>query len=559
MGNLLNKVCCLEEDENYSKHVVAHMKYQTNLTDYSSTNLHMETPSSEILLSSESNPTDHYPNYNNTASSSLNSFPIGVSTLIRQTHGNPSDNYINLHNIGKGSFGSVVKVMHKKTGLIRSMKIIPKDNLKEGFTVDEIQREIKILKSLDHPHIIKLYEFYTDDDYYYLINEFCSEGDLSEKLITSKYFEEPVVKQLMKQILIAVLYLHSKKIIHGDLKLENVLIDSIQTHNRSSSNSKTLHSCSFDIKLIDFGCSKIFTHYKRQFDDTIGTTIYCAPEVLKNNYDEKCDVWSCGVIMFILLSGELPFYGNSERETTTNILNGKFTFDSKRFNKVSEAAKDLISKCLTYNKVKRITIKEALLHEFFREDDNNNNMCSLLNVNVNVCNEHVVTVLNVFKQLKGRSTFYQAVLTFLSHNYADKREIQVLKKVFFSIDCDMDGRISKEELQCAYDKWNVSVDQEEVDSIFENVDLDKNGYIEYEEFIRAALANTEELFCDINLKAAFDVFDLDKNGIITLKELSEVLGVETNEDNAEMLRRSVFKEGIEGVTFEHFKEIMLLK
>jgi Ca2+-binding EF-hand superfamily protein len=186
-------------------------------------------------------------------------------------------------------------------------------------------------------------------------------------------------------------------------------------------------------------------------------------------------------------------------------------------------------------------------------------MCSLLNVNVNVCNEHVVTVLNVFKQLKGRSTFYQAVLTFLSHNYADKREIQVLKKVFFSIDCDVDGRISKEELQCAYDKWNVSVDQEEVDMIFENVDLDKNGYIEYEEFIRAALANTEDLFCDINLKAAFDVFDLDKNGIITLKELTEVLGVDTNENNAEMLRRSVFKEGIEGVTFEHFKEIMLLK
>ena len=551
MGNLLNKVCCLEEDENYSKHVVAHMKYQTNLTDYSNNNIHMETPSSEILLSSETN-NDHQQLKN-----ALNSFPIGVSTLIRQTHGNPSDNYINLQNIGKGSFGSVVKVMHKKTGLIRSMKIIPKDNLKEGFTDDEIQREIRILKSLDHPHIIKLYEFYTDDDYYYLINEFCSEGDLSEKLITSKYFEENVVKLLMYQILIAVLYLHSKKIIHGDLKLENVLIDSIQTHNRSSSNSKTLHSCSFDIKLIDFGCSRIFTHYKRQFEDTIGTTIYCAPEVLKNNYDEKCDVWSCGVIMFILLSGELPFYGNTEHETTTNILNGKFTFDSKRFTKVSDAAKDLISKCLTYNKAKRISIKEALQHEFFTKDVDVYSHVYYTSSSVDA--QHVVTVLDVFKKLRGRSTFYQAVLTFLSHNYADKREIQILKKVFFSIDGDMDGRISKEELQLAYAKWNVHVEHDEVDVIFENVDLDKNGYIEYEEFIRAALANTEDLFCDINLKAAFDVFDLDKNGIITIKELSEVLGVDTNEDNAEMLKQSVFKEGIEGVTFEHFKEIMLLK
>jgi Ca2+-binding EF-hand superfamily protein len=166
-----------------------------------------------------------------------------------------------------------------------------------------------------------------------------------------------------------------------------------------------------------------------------------------------------------------------------------------------------------------------------------------------------------FLNIKTHSILLQAVLTFLSHNYADKKEIDLLNKVFYSIDCDMDGKISYNELQQAYDKYycDIKISNNELNNIINCIGLSRNGYIEYGEFIMAALSNKEELFCDINLKAAFDVFDLDKNGIITLKELSEVLGVETNEYNAEMLRRSVFKEGIEGVTFEHFKEIMLLK
>ena len=109
------------------------------------------------------------------------------------------------------------------------------------------------------------------------------------------------------------------------------------------------------LKLIDFGCSKIFSKYKKNFKDTIGTLIYCSPEVLKNNFNKQCDIWSCGVIMYVLLSGEFPFFGKTEEQIKKKILSGKFNFNNKHFSKVSEKAKYFIKKCLIYDKNQRIT------------------------------------------------------------------------------------------------------------------------------------------------------------------------------------------------------------
>ena len=140
--------------------------------------------------------------------------------------GNPLDNYDIITKLGKGTFGTVYKVIHKTTGCIRAMKVIPKNNMKYGFSDDDIIQEINIMKTLEHPHIIKLFEFYIFKENYYLINEFCTEGDLSDKLAKLKTFPEFVVKILMIQIFNAVKYLNEKNIIHGDLKLENIMIDS---------------------------------------------------------------------------------------------------------------------------------------------------------------------------------------------------------------------------------------------------------------------------------------------------------------------------------------------
>ena len=515
----------------------------------------------------------------------ISNLPIGLGTIIRKNNKKPNDNYIISKSLGEGGFGSVVKVIHKNTGQVRAMKIIPKNNLKQGYTEEEIFREINILKKLEHPYIMKLYEFYSDEEYFYLINEFCSEGDLSEKLRKVGRFEEKLVKLLMFQIFSAVWYLHSNNVIHGDLKLENVMIDNLNFHeskkkndNNNNNNLKNsfekrlslvtsykldFHNIqnvegnkhkfdnikNFEIKLIDFGAAKIFTKYKKQFDDTVGTLVYCSPEVLKNNYDSKCDIWSCAVIMYILLSGEIPFAGDSEEEIIKSIMNKKVSFDSSFFNNVSEEAKDLIQKCLIYNKSKRYNAKEALDHPFFKIDiDVNNLFQEDLTVEIN-------QVLVRMKNFSTKSKFHQAILVFLAYNYAEKRITERLKHIFFYINKSLDGRIKPKELLSIYQENNMKITKDEVLKIIKSVDFNNSGAIEYEEFIRIALPK-EDLLTEINLKEAFDLFDINKTGNITVNEMKEVLGMDNDVDENVVLN-FLNDLGYKTINYLQFRNLVL--
>jgi calcium-dependent protein kinase len=306
----------------------------------------------------------------------------------------------------------------------------------------------------------------------------------------------------------------------------------------------------YELKLIDFGCAKIFSKYKKNFEDTIGTLLYCSPEVLKNYYSKECDVWSCGVIMYVLLSGHFPFIGKTEDEVTKKILSGKFTFNDKYFRNVSDKAKDLIKKCLVYNKSKRITAEQALKHEFFADDINPNNIFE-----DEIDSKNVLISLKNFSQ---QTKIYQTVLTYLSHNYADKEELNRLKKIFYKIDLNLDGKLSKDELKYAFKEAGVEMKNEQLNKVIQSIDFDGNGFIEYEEFIRVTLPK-ERLFTEKNLKIAFDMFDLDKNGTISLNEFKEILGIEKIKDqnvNKALLKEIPIK-GNEEMTFEQFKKIFL--
>ena len=618
MGVALEKLCCIEpkeliekEQQNYS----IKETNQFNIYDFDiqqkviiSNSLRQKSlPLNEINFSIS--------NRKNKPLKSLSNLPIGTVNVIRKQIGDPNINYTVIKALGHGSFGHVFKVVHKITGNIRSIKVIPKNNIKTGITKDEIIQEINIIKSLDHPHIIKMFEFYIDENNYYLVNEFCSEGDLNEKMHKIKFVSEYICKLLMFQIFNAVRYLHSKKVIHGDLKLENIMVDFIledqnlkndtPLHERKKSftsvikndskeiddyiskhdfiksytteetcdtidkvknstiydkNEKDLKNNNnnikiiknlknYELKLIDFGCSKMFTTYKRNFEDTIGTVVYCSPEVLLNNYNEKCDIWSCGIIFYLLLSGNFPFSGKTENEIIEKILNPKIEFNLPIFNNISEEAKDLIKKCLIYDKNKRISAEEALTHPFFSNIDPNN----LYNENI-----EIKQVLFSLKNFSKHSKFYQVVLAFLSHNYAEKGELEKLKKIFYKIDTNLDGKLSKEELMNAYKLSGIKIKKSQLDKIINSMDFDNNGYIEYEEFIRATIPK-ENLFTDINLKTAFDMFDLDKNGSISLSEIKEVLGIKKNDDDKviQELMNEVHRTGNEEITFEQFKESML--
>ena len=770
MGLIMDKLCCIDTNDILDNTNFKNTLNNSSITGDDSIN-YSQGPSSEMraLPLSDINTPSKSPKMK---INSLSRIPINTKNIIRKASGNPFDNYKILQKLGHGTFGQVFKIMQKQTGNIRAMKIIPKNNLRPGFTDKDIVHEITIMKNLDHPHIIKLYEFYIDDYNYYLINEYCTEGDLSEKMAKLKSLPEQIVKILMAQIFNAVLYLNNKGIIHGDLKLENILVDSYleygannpkeknnfisslmqdakdirnylssfklrrsstsffgqgsssellsrntidekeeedvknkntfqinllklekgkssnkiepfrvvdESENENESSRKiteekkneedndsisledrkdcnisgieevdekimlnsieenssnvgsdveisspstkkkekqvkfetppkkkkilnfestedknqSLSLCksismtfkeekkespefkqykpintittfrrkstinynklkikNFELKLIDFGCSKIFTQYRRTFEDTIGTLVYCSPEVLKNNYNQKCDIWSCGVIMYILLCGRYPFYGSTEEEITRKILIGNFNFDDKHFDNVSENAKDLIRKCLIHDKNKRITVKEAMKHEFFSGE-----------IDINNIFEDEVDTKHILYSLKNNSRkiskFYQTVLAYLSYNFADKEELKRLRQIFYKIDLNLDGKISKEELYLAYKEAGIHISKTELEKIIKSIDFDGNGSIEYEEFIRVTLPK-DQLFNDINLKNAFDMFDLDKNGSISMTEILEVIGADKEIDKnvIEELKSEILKGGDEEIDFKHFKEIM---
>ena len=230
MGVILDEVCCIRsmdfsEYENYhstksrTKEKESDKSLETYNDIYYNSSLLKTLPETEI-----NNRT--LKNNSRKEFKSLKALPINTEKIIRKQSGNPLDYYDVLKKLGKGTFGTVYKVMHKTTGTIRAMKVIPKNSMRRGFTDEDIIREINILKTLEHPHIIKLFEFYTYKDNYYLINEFCTEGDLSDKLSKLRKLPEFAVKILMIQIFNAVKYLNEKNVIHGDLKLENIMIDS---------------------------------------------------------------------------------------------------------------------------------------------------------------------------------------------------------------------------------------------------------------------------------------------------------------------------------------------
>ena len=231
-----------------------------------------------------------------------NKVTIDTNLLTSGGTNDPKYIYHKIKLLGQGSFGKVYLVRNKKLNTNFAMKIIEKQSHNNDPKEEEnLMNEINILRKLDHPNILKINDFYSTEKEYIIITEFCPEGELFYEIKNFAPFEEPLAGWYMKQILSAVNYCHKNKIIHRDLKPENILI--------SQRNKKGFNI----IKIIDFGTAILFNKKDKKL---AGSIYYLSPEIISKNrnYTEKCDIWSCGIIMYILLSGRPPFNGDSDED-----------------------------------------------------------------------------------------------------------------------------------------------------------------------------------------------------------------------------------------------------
>jgi calcium-dependent protein kinase len=251
---------------------------------------------------------------------------------------------VELETIGVGTFGIVCPARHRETGCQRAVKVIQKDRVKD---LKQLKREVVNMRGLDHPNIVKLFQSFEDAHTVQLVLEICGGGELFHAITKVKRFAEYETSIIMAQMLRAVQYLHAVHICHRDLKPENFLF---LTNKPIAQNT---------LKLIDFGLSCQCKPHQA-LKDMVGTTLYVAPQVLERRYNTKCDLWSCGVIMYILLCGHPPFRGRVQQEILLKVSDGRFVFDAKVWQRVTQGAKHLISMLLRKEPEERFTADEAL-------------------------------------------------------------------------------------------------------------------------------------------------------------------------------------------------------
>ena len=475
----------------------------------------------------------------------INSSIIKLSNqiIVGESRFDPEQDYKKLKLIGEGSFSSVYEAQNRITDIIRAMKIIPKGGPNSKIDEKELVSEINILRTIDHPNIVKIFEFYSTRKSYAIIMETCKGGKFYDEIRNRAPFDEQYTAYVMYQIFSAINYCHNMNIIHRDLKPENILIV-----NRHKNNYFP------NIKICDFGMAKIAEKNKLE-SKLVGTVHYVAPEVIQKKYNEKCDLWSCGVIMYVLLSRKPPFAGENTDEILEKIKKGEYDLESHPFDTISASAKDLIQKLLTKDVNQRISAVEALNHPWLKEQKSKELYNEIINSSI------IEKLLTNLKNYKKNSIIQETSLAYLVHNFPQMKDVINACKLFNQIDINGDGKITEEELYKGLSqKIKSNSLREDVKEIYQKLDMDSDGYIEYEEFVRAAVSK-EKFLGDNVLKFAFRFFDKDNSGKITADEIERIFkkGV-TDKENVEKSLKNIINEvdlDRDGkISFDEFAKVM---
>lgn len=414
------------------------------------------------------------------------------SVLGRKTE-NLKEIYTLGRKLGQGQFGTTFLCLEKGTQTEFACKSIAKRKLTTQEDVEDVRREIQIMHHLaGHPNVIQIVGAYEDAVSVHVVMELCAGGELFDRIIQRGHYTERKAAELARLIVGVVEACHSLGVMHRDLKPENFLF--INQEEESP------------LKTIDFGLS-VFFRPGETFTDVVGSPYYVAPEVLRKHYGPECDVWSAGVIIYILLSGVPPFWDETEQGIFEQVLKGELDFLSEPWPSISESAKDLVRRMLVRDPKKRMTAHEVLCHPWVQVDG--------------VAPDKPLdsAVLSRLKQFSAMNKLKKIAIRVIAESLSED-EIAGMKEMFKMIDTDNSGQITLEELKNGLERVGANLKDSEITRLMQAADVDNSGTIDYGEFI-AAMLHLNKIQKEDHLFAAFSYFDKDGSGYITRDELQQ--------------------------------------
>ncbi|KAM7272138.1 hypothetical protein ACFE04_031352 [Oxalis oulophora] len=428
---------------------------------------------------------------------------------------NIDDKYLLDRELGRGEFGVTYLCIERDTKELFACKSISKRKLRTGVDVEDVRREVAIMKHLpdsSSSSIVKLKEACEDDKAVHLVMELCEGGELFDRIVARGHYTERAAANVTRTIMEVVLLCHNHGVIHRDLKPENFLFANKKENS--------------PLKAIDFGLS-IFFKPGEKFSEIVGSPYYMAPEVLRRNYGPEIDIWSAGVILYILLCGVPPFWAETEQGVAQAIIRGIIDFKRDPWPNISESAKSLVKQMLEADPKLRLTAVQVLEHPW------------LLNAKKapNVPLGDVVK--SRLKQFSVMNRFKRKALRVIA-DFLSVEEVEDIKEMFNKMDTDKDGIVSIEELKAGLRNVGSQLAESEVQMLIEAVDTNGKGTMDYGEFLAVSL-HLQRVANDEHLHKAFSYFDKDGNGFIEPEELQDALK-EDGADDCKDIANDIFQE-----------------
>jgi len=438
--------------------------------------------------------------------------------------------------IGEGSFGRVCRCFNKSTGAERAVKMLRKVRRKSQLIM--FKNELSTLKMLDHPHVVKLYEHFEDKRYMYMVMEFCQGGELFDRLLEVGNFSENQAAIIMQQIFRGVYYLHTMKIVHRDLKIENFMFAGEGPVEANM------------IKIIDFGFARSFE--EGQFLKTkVGAPYFVSPQILAGKYAEATDMWSCGTIMYILLCGYPPFFGDSDAEILSRVRAGNFSFNDADWRHVSDLAKDLIRGLLRMSEIERVSAKQALFDQWIIQT------APVLRAPLKQ------KYFENMRKYVGFNKFKQATLQII----VSQLEAEIAKPLidtFMWLDVSGEGHIDGEEIEAGMKRagWTEVEIPEDLHEMVDGLDADGSGEIGLGEFV-ASILDLQVYAREETCWAVFRIYDQDGDGMIGNTDIYNILNngqpggqeVVTAHECRELIKEAD-DDGDKRISFSEFLDMM---